>query len=113
MEDVKNLKPSYQLNDDVKFSQSSLKLITDINEKPLYDFISCKNKILFKSCFDKKGSKKFLSEKSKAMEKIILFDDLLEKKQKKNHIRKNIKQINVYCHTNPLLWIKIKLVIKM
>ena len=64
------------------------------NAKYLFDFISKKNKIKLNSCFDKKGTKKFLLEKEKAMEKIILFDEIIDKKQntKKSHKDKNRKQ---------------------
>ena len=64
------------------------------NTKYLFDFISKKNKIKLNSCFDKKGTKKFLLEKEKAMEKIILFDEIIDKKQntKKSHKDKNRKQ---------------------
>ena len=64
------------------------------NTKYLFDFISKKNKIKLNSCFDKKGTKKFLLEKEKAMEKIILFDEIIDKKQntKKSHKDKKRKQ---------------------
>lgn len=52
--------------------------------KTLKDFISKKNKIIFQSDFDQKGTKQFLAEKKKAMEKIILIDEITEEKQAKN-----------------------------
>ena len=71
-------------------------LKTDIlnNEKFLYNFISDKNKIKLYSCFDKKGAKKFLSEKDKAMKKITLFDDILDENvsPKKLHKDKILKK---------------------
>lgn len=62
-------------------------LKTENKEKFLFDFISDKNKIKFQSHFDKNGAKKFLSDKDKAMEKIILSDDILDEngKKKKKH----------------------------
>ena len=52
--------------------------------KTLKDFISKKNKIIFQSDFDQKGTKQFLAEKKKAIEKIILIDEITEEKQAKN-----------------------------
>ena len=68
-------------------------LKTDIlnNEKFLYDFISDKNKIKLYSCFDKKGAKKFLSEKDKAMKKITLFDEILDENASTKKIHKDKK----------------------
>ena len=71
-------------------------LKTDIlnNEKFLFDFISDKNKIKLFSYFDKKGAKKFLSEKDKAMKKITLFDEILDENvsPKKLHKDKILKK---------------------
>ena len=68
-------------------------LKTDIlnNEKFLFDFISDKNKIKLYSCFDKKGAKKFLSEKDKAMKKITLFDEILDENASTKKIHKDKK----------------------
>ena len=55
----------------------------------LINFISCKNKIKFKSNFDRKGAKKFLNEKAKAMEEIVLDDTTDEEK-------KNVSNDNNY-----------------
>ena len=68
-------------------------LKTDIlnNEKFLFDFISDKNKIKLFSCFDKKGAKKFLSEKDKAMKKITLFDEILDENASTKKIHKDKK----------------------
>ena len=68
-------------------------LKTDIlnNEKFLFDFISDKNKIKLFSYFDKKGAKKFLSEKDKAMKKITLFDEILDENASTKKIHKDKK----------------------
>jgi uncharacterized membrane protein YfhO len=58
------------------------------NDKTLLNFIMNKNK--FKSHFDRKGAKKFLNEKTKAMEEIVLMDEIKEKKTEKLH--KNSKK---------------------
>jgi len=67
--------------------------VTESNIEKLLLFISSKNKIAFKSHFDKKGTKKFLSEKEKAMEKIILIDEIKDEnnKNKKHHHEKSKK----------------------
>ena len=57
----------------------------------LFNFLSSKNKITLKSCFDHKGAKKFLSEKEKAMASFELpDDDIEEKREKKRRSRKSI-----------------------
>ena len=61
----------------------NLKTEVSNNEKSLFDFISNK-KIKLKSYFDKKGTKKFLSDKEKAMEEIILFDEIIDKKKNRD-----------------------------
>ena len=68
-------------------------LKTDIlnNEKFLFDFISDKKKIKLFSYFDKKGAKKFLSEKDKAMKKITLFDEILDENASTKKIHKDKK----------------------
>ena len=58
------------------------------------NFLTSKKKIILKSYFDHKGAKKFLAEKEKAMEEIILNDEIIEKeinnkKTKGNKILKN------------------------
>ena len=58
------------------------------------NFLTSKKKIILKSFFDHKGAKKFLAEKEKAMEEIILNDEIIEKeinnkKTKGNKILKN------------------------
>jgi len=83
-----------------KFSKSSKNLSTSNNlcmpkgnnlsqkenvnaQNILFNFISSKNKITLKSYFDQKGSKKFLSDKEKAMAYLELPDDIIEEKMKK------------------------------
>ena len=46
------------------------------NARTLLNFFMHKNK--FKSYFDRKGAKKFLNEKTKAMEEIVLIDEVKE-----------------------------------
>lgn len=46
--------------------------------KSLDNFIKTKTKITFESFFDHKGAKKFLAEKEKAMEELILEDEIIE-----------------------------------
>jgi hypothetical protein len=59
----------------------------------LINFISSKNKMTLKSCFDRKGSKKFLSDKEKAMAFLELPDDIIEEKiKKKRQSKKGIKK---------------------
>jgi hypothetical protein len=59
----------------------------------LLDFISSKKKMTLESCFDYKGSKKFLSEKEKAMAFLELPDDIIEeKKTKKRKSKKETKR---------------------
>jgi hypothetical protein len=79
----------------IKYSGKSFNLNESENlrdKKSLFDFISSKNKIVLKSCFDHKGAKKFLSDKKKAMDKIILEDDILDEHIEKN---KKKKKLNV------------------
>ena len=68
------------------------------NKNILFNFISSKNKITLKSCFDQKGSKKFLSEKEKAMAYLELPDDIIEKKiKKKRKSKKGTKKKEKHC----------------
>ena len=78
---------SYDLGDNkYKKNKSNEKSV-----KSLLNFIATKNKIVFKSYFDSKGSKKFLAEKAKALEKFVLIDEIQEEneynfhKKNKNH----------------------------
>ena len=84
----------------IKYSGKSFNLNESENlrdKKSLFDFISSKNKIVLKSCFDHKGAKKFLSDKKKAMDKIILEDDILDENIEKN---KKKKKLNVKSKTS-------------
>lgn len=89
-------KSSNQLTYNGKFSKKSINILSAVsNEKSLFEFISSKNKMIFKSCFDKKGTKKFLSEKDLVMAEITLFDQLLDqdcKIKKKSHSKKKFKK---------------------
>lgn len=79
--------------------------------KSYQNFLTAKN-IIFKSSFDHKGAKKFLAEKEKAMEELILEDEIIQEKQKnKNapHIcnkkngsknKNNTKKILNHYHSN-------------
>jgi hypothetical protein len=49
--------------------------------KSLLNFITTKNKIIFKSNFDHKGSKKFLAEKAKALEECVLIDEIQDENE--------------------------------
>ena len=68
--------------------------------KSILDFISGKNKIILKSCFDRKGAKKFLYDKEKAMAEFVLVDETidenLEDKRKRNSHRKNFIKDNKF-----------------
>jgi hypothetical protein len=60
--------------------------------KSIFDFISSKNKIIFKSCFDKEGAKKFLYDKKKALAELVIPDEIKEENpvdKKKKKSRKN------------------------
>jgi hypothetical protein len=84
----------------IKYSGKSFNLNESENlrdKKSLFDFISSKNKIVLKSCFDHKGAKKFLSDKKKAMDKIVLEDDILDENIEKS---KKKKKLNVKSKTS-------------
>ena len=96
MKPMKRNKSSNELvikNKDLQKNQepTSINLKTDnLNHKQfLFDFISDKNKIIFKSCFDKKGAKQFLSDKNKAMEKMEFSDEILYENDKKKNNNKD------------------------
>ena len=74
-------------------SNRNKSLSKSCDKKCLYDFISSKNKLILKSCFDHRGTKKFLSEKEKALQEINLSEDITEEKKthKKDKIRSHIK----------------------
>jgi len=79
-------KIAYIDGSEMKYLNSQQKL--DINQK-LLDFISDKSKIVLKSCFDHKGSKKFLEGKSEAMKKIELNESILDKNKSKKKKEKS------------------------
>ena len=83
---TQNLSISSQLNKSSNLNKSN-------DKKSLYDFISSKNRMVLKSCFDHKGSKKFLLEKAKAMQEINLSEDIKEEKKtsKKDRIKSHIR----------------------
>ena len=57
----------------------------------LFNFLSLKKKIKLNSCFDRKGAKKFLLEKEKAMASLELPDDIIdENNKKKRRSRKSV-----------------------
>jgi hypothetical protein len=95
-------KNSYDLGDH-KYTKNKS---NEKSVKSLLDFITTKKKIIFKSYFDYKGSKKFLAEKAKALEECVLIDEIQdenahnyhkknkrhsESKHKKNKIKKNLE----------------------
>ena len=96
MDENLNFKSSNNLR--VKYSRKSFNFDQSENlrdKKSLFNFISTKNKMFLKSCFDHKGAKKFLSDKSKAMDKIVLEDEMpdehVEKSKKKKKMHKKRK----------------------
>ena len=101
----KNSFSSKLINVMIKDCPTSFNLNTDIshNEKSLFDFISNK-KIELKSYFDKKGTKKFLSDKEKAMEEIVLFDEIID--ENKGKINRN-KSHNRHHHKKKQIKINI------
>ena len=58
----------------------------------LQNFISIKKKLKFKSAFDCKGAKIFLAEKSKAMEILVLDDEIIPERQNKKTISQSYKK---------------------
>ena len=96
MDGYLNFKSSNNLR--IKYSGKSFNLSESENlrdKKSLFNFISTKNKMFLNSCFDHKGAKKFLSDKSKAMDKIVLEDEMpdeyIEKSKKKKKMHKKSK----------------------
>ena len=96
MDEYINFKSSNNLRK--KYSGKTFNLDESENlkdKKSLANFISSKNKIVLKSCFDHKGAKKFLSDKSKAMDEIFLEDEIpdenIEKSKKKKKFNKKSK----------------------
>ena len=61
-------------------------------QKSLQNFISIKKKLKFKSAFDCKGAKIFLAEKSKAMEILVLDDEIIPERPNKKTISQSYKK---------------------
>jgi hypothetical protein len=96
MDEYLNFKSSDNLRN--KYSGKTFNLDESENlkdKKSFVNFISSKNKIVLKSCFDHKGAKKFLSDKNKAMDEIVLEDEIpdenIEKRKKKKKFNKKSK----------------------
>ena len=88
---------NFKSSNNLRFKCSGKSFNLDINEnwrdkKSLFDFISSKNKIILKSCFDHKGAKKFLSDKRKAMDEIVLEDEILDENLEKSKKKKSINK---------------------
>ena len=116
MDELINNKYSLKLNKVVikeKYCPTTYNLNLEISnkEKSIFDFLLNK-KIKLESYFDKKGTKKFLSDKEKAMEKIVLFDEIIDEKKNRNEdhhhhhnkskskkkiISSKIRKINILC----------------
>ena len=93
MDEFLNFKSSDNLRQ--KFSGKTFNLDESENQKDkksLVNFISSKNKIVLKSCFDHKGAKQFLSEKQKAMDKIVLEDEIPDENIKKNRKKRKLSK---------------------
>jgi hypothetical protein len=85
---------NFKSSNNLRFKCSGKSFNLDVNEnlrdkKSLFDFISSKNKIILKSCFDHKGAKKFLSDKRKAMDEIVLEDEILDENLEKSKKKKS------------------------
>ena len=102
---------NFKSSNNLRFKCSGKSFNLDVNEnlrdkKSLVNFISSKNKMVLKSCFDHKGAKKFLSDKRKAMDEIILDDEILDEnlekiqkkktrnKKSKTREKKNIRSVS-------------------
>ena len=110
MEDRKRNKSSNYLvfkvqnltqNLSISSNNKSSNLNKSNDKKSLFDFISSKNRMVLKSCFDHKGTKKFLLEKAKAMQEINLSEDIKEEKKssKKERIKSHIRHVKHH-HSN-------------
>lgn len=62
------------------------------SSKSIKYFLTKKNKIILKSFFDHKGTKKFLAEKMKAMKELDLNDEIIEEEKNENNISSNKKK---------------------
>jgi hypothetical protein len=94
MNEYLNFKSSNNLRINYSGKSFNLDESENIRDKTsfLVNFISSKNKIIFKSCFDHKGAKKFLSDKKKAMDEIVLEDEILDENIEKSKKKKNINK---------------------
>ena len=104
-----NISKKTNISKDIK-SQKGNKNLKEI--KSIFDFISGKNKIILKSCFDCKGAKKFLHDKEKALAEFILPDETinenLEDKRKKKYQRKNFIKDTKYLRSESENYFKIQ-----
>ena len=99
MEDDKFCKSSKNLIVDKSISKTHTHIRNNLSQNEiddkntLFNFLTSKQKITLKSCFDHKGAKKFLSEKEKAMASFELSDDIIEeKRKKKRRSRKSVRK---------------------
>ena len=99
MEDDKFCKSSKNLIVDKSISKTHTHIRNNLSQNEidgkntLFNFLTSKQKITLKSCFDHKGAKKFLSEKEKAMASFELSDDIIEeKRKKKRRSRKSVQK---------------------
>jgi hypothetical protein len=93
MDECLNFKSSDNLRN--KFSGKTFNLDENENQKDkksLVNFISSKNKIVLKSCFDHKGAKRFLSDMQKAMDEIVLEDEIPDENIKKNRKKRKLSK---------------------
>ena len=95
-----------------KLETTNLKFLYDINSKFESDknyFLIAKRKI--SSEFDRKGAKKFLSEKEKALQKIVLDDNLndeFNKSKNKEIVNKSRRRLkSFHCHSKKKIKTKI------
>ena len=110
--DTKRNKSSNYLVFKVPNLTTNLSISSNLNKsgdkKSLYDFISSKNRIILKSCFDHKGTKQFLLDKEKAMQEINLSEDIKEEKKSskkdriKSHIRHHVKHHHHDSHNHKI-----------
>jgi hypothetical protein len=93
MDECLNFKSSDNLRN--KYSGKTFNLDENENQKDkksLVNFISSKNKIVLKSCFDHKGAKRFLSDMQKAMDEIVLEDEIPDENIKKNKKKRKLSK---------------------
>ena len=87
------------IESDIKSKNLNTNQKPTINHK-LLDFISDKSKLRLKSCFDHKGSKKFLDGKKEALEKIELNEFILDEENKNINNNKNDEKKNKNYNNN-------------